>query len=115
MPHGGEAAATPRTSETNRDVTVRRATIRRITTILRRQREPPRTRGPRLAENGYVTRRATNDAVIIPSDGGAYCPAGGFHVDPAGAVERAVITHAHADHARPGSASYLCTETGAGL
>lgn len=39
---------------------------------------------------------------------GLYCPAGDFYIDPWGAVERAVITHAHADHARPGSRAYLC-------
>jgi putative mRNA 3-end processing factor len=39
---------------------------------------------------------------------GLYCPAGDFFVDPWGAVPRAVITHAHGDHARPGSAAYLC-------
>lgn len=40
---------------------------------------------------------------------GLFCAAGGFHVDPWGPVDRAVITHAHGDHARPGSAAYLCT------
>jgi len=46
--------------------------------------------------------------VLVETLEGLYCPAGGFHVDPWGAVERAVITHAHGDHARPGSAGYLC-------
>jgi putative mRNA 3-end processing factor len=41
---------------------------------------------------------------------GLYCPAGDFYVDPWGAVPRAVITHAHGDHARAGSASYLCAD-----
>jgi putative mRNA 3-end processing factor len=41
---------------------------------------------------------------------GLYCPAGNFHVDPWGPVDRAVITHAHGDHARYGSAAYLCAE-----
>jgi putative mRNA 3-end processing factor len=39
---------------------------------------------------------------------GLFCPAGGFHVDPWQPVSRAVITHAHGDHARAGSAAYLC-------
>jgi putative mRNA 3-end processing factor len=39
---------------------------------------------------------------------GLYCPAGDFHIDPWAAVPRAVITHAHGDHARAGSAAYLC-------
>ena len=40
---------------------------------------------------------------------GLYCPAGDFFVDPWEPVERAVITHAHGDHARPGSRAYLAT------
>jgi putative mRNA 3-end processing factor len=43
---------------------------------------------------------------------GLYCAAGGFHIDPWQPVERAVITHAHGDHARPGSAHYLCAAPG---
>lgn len=39
---------------------------------------------------------------------GLYCAAGDFYIDPWGAVDRALITHGHADHARPGSRSYLC-------
>jgi putative mRNA 3-end processing factor len=46
---------------------------------------------------------------------GLWCEAGGFHIDPWEPVERAVITHAHADHARPGSGSYLTSPTGAPL
>lgn len=41
---------------------------------------------------------------------GLYCPAGDFFVDPWGKVDRAVVTHAHSDHARWGSRSYLCAE-----
>ena len=39
---------------------------------------------------------------------GLYCAAGRFYIDPWSPVEKAVITHAHSDHARPGSQSYLC-------
>lgn len=46
------------------------------------------------------------------TDHGLFCPAGGFHVDPWRPVERAIITHAHADHARWGSASYLGSREG---
>ena len=42
------------------------------------------------------------------TDKGLYCPAGGFYIDPWKPVERAVITHAHSDHARAGSGAYLC-------
>ena len=38
---------------------------------------------------------------------GLYCPQGDFYIDPWRPVERAVITHAHADHARWGHAHYL--------
>lgn len=39
---------------------------------------------------------------------GLYCADGDFFVDPWKPVARAVITHAHSDHARIGSSSYLC-------
>lgn len=41
---------------------------------------------------------------------GLYCEAGDFHVDPWAPVPRALITHAHGDHARAGSAAYLCSD-----
>ncbi|NBC11531.1 MAG: DNA ligase-associated DEXH box helicase, partial [Planctomycetes bacterium] len=55
------------------------------------------------------------DDLITPSDHGLYCEPGGFYIDPWRPVERAVITHAHADHARPGSSRYLCATTCAPL
>jgi len=48
-------------------------------------------------------------SVIEFTDRGIYCPAGDFYVDPWRPVDRAVITHAHADHARFGHAAYLST------
>jgi putative mRNA 3-end processing factor len=48
-------------------------------------------------------------------ENGLYCAAGDFYVDPWGPAERAVITHAHADHARPGADAYLTTAPGARL
>src|SRR6187551_2879469 len=42
------------------------------------------------------------------TDKGLYCSAGDFYIDPWKPVDRAVITHAHSDHARPGSKAYLC-------
>ena len=47
--------------------------------------------------------------MLLETASGLFCAAGDFHVDPWAPVERAVITHAHGDHARPGSAAYLCT------
>lgn len=48
--------------------------------------------------------------LIEPTEAGLFCAAGGFHIDPWEAVDRAVITHAHGDHLHPGSRAYLCTE-----
>lgn len=47
---------------------------------------------------------------LTPS--GLYCEAGDFYVDPWQPVDRAVITHAHADHARPGNRHYLTAARG---
>ena len=41
---------------------------------------------------------------------GLYCGNGDFYIDPWRPLKRAVITHAHADHARWGSQSYLCAQ-----
>ncbi|MET1025755.1 MAG: hypothetical protein ABWY00_01200 [Dongiaceae bacterium] len=38
---------------------------------------------------------------------GLYCEPGGFYIDPALPVDRAVITHGHADHARTGNRHIL--------
>ena len=46
--------------------------------------------------------------VLQFTDKGIYCPAGDFYIDPWQPVQRAVITHAHSDHARIGSQHYLC-------
>lgn len=39
---------------------------------------------------------------------GLYCPPGNFYIDPWQPVSKAIITHAHSDHARPGHGHYLC-------
>lgn len=46
--------------------------------------------------------------MLTETPDGLFCPDGPFHIDPWGPVARAVITHAHGDHARPGSQAYLC-------
>jgi len=48
--------------------------------------------------------------LLIPRREGLYCPPGDFFIDPWRPVARALITHGHADHARPGHGSYLATE-----
>jgi putative mRNA 3-end processing factor len=47
--------------------------------------------------------------VVLPTPNGIYCKLGDFHIDPTTPVDRAVITHAHSDHARPGHANVLAT------
>ncbi len=53
--------------------------------------------------------------IILPTERGLYVPLGDFYIDPFRPVSRAVITHAHSDHARRGSGAYLCSETTAPL
>ncbi|WP_439894246.1 ligase-associated DNA damage response exonuclease (plasmid) [Ralstonia sp. 25C] len=53
--------------------------------------------------------------LIISTPDGLYCPPGDFYVDPWRPVNRAVITHAHSDHARPGHQHYLAAAAGAGV
>ncbi len=53
----------------------------------------------------------TNE-LLIPDAGGLYCPAGDFWIDPLRPVSKAVITHAHADHARSGAGEYFGTAEG---
>jgi putative mRNA 3-end processing factor len=52
------------------------------------------------------------DLIVIRPEG-LYCPPGDFHIDPWQPVDRAVITHGHADHARNGSAHYLASAASA--
>src|SRR5262249_2033815 len=44
---------------------------------------------------------------IRKSSAGLYCEPGDFFIDPLVPVARAVITHGHGDHARPGNATLL--------
>jgi len=47
------------------------------------------------------------------TDRGIWCAAGDFHIDPWRPVARALLTHGHSDHARPGMGRYLCTDIAA--
>jgi putative mRNA 3-end processing factor len=53
--------------------------------------------------------------LVIERPEGLYCPPGDFYIDPWRPVDRAVITHAHADHARPGHRHYLAAAPGEGV
>lgn len=46
------------------------------------------------------------------TDAGLYCREGDFHVDPWRPVPRAIVTHAHSDHACRGSQRYLTLREG---
>jgi putative mRNA 3-end processing factor len=48
--------------------------------------------------------------ILMPVPAGLCCKPGGFHIDPVRPVERAVITHGHSDHARPGHGAVLATQ-----
>lgn len=52
---------------------------------------------------------AEKDSLIEVTGDGLYCSAGDFFVDPWRPVHRAIVTHAHADHASRGSTSYLAS------
>jgi putative mRNA 3-end processing factor len=48
--------------------------------------------------------------LLTPTSSGVCCRPGGFHIDPTRPVDKAVITHAHSDHARPGHGAVLATQ-----
>ena len=52
--------------------------------------------------------------LVVARPEGLYCPPGDFYIDPWRPVARAVITHAHSDHARIGHAHYLAHTDSAG-
>ncbi|MGY0195132.1 ligase-associated DNA damage response exonuclease [Leptothrix sp. BB-4] len=56
-----------------------------------------------------------DDDLVVLRPQGLYCPPGDFWIDPWRRVDRAVITHAHADHARSGHGHYLATAVSAGV
>ena len=49
------------------------------------------------------------ETLLCPRPDGLYCPPGDFYIDPVRPVERAVITHGHAGHARAGHGAVLAT------
>ena len=49
------------------------------------------------------------EQLLCPSPAGLFCPPGDFHIDPLRPVARALITHGHSDHARPGHGAVLTT------
>ena len=62
----------------------------------------------RGARAGLHRSHAAAD-LLIPRPEGLYCPPGGFHIDPTRPVARALVTHAHSDHATGGHGAVLAT------
>src|SRR5579864_6447846 len=56
----------------------------------------------------YIQRMRPQD-ILMPVPAGLACKAGDFHIDPVQPVARALITHGHSDHARPGHGAVLAT------
>ena len=57
----------------------------------------------------YLTAMRPED-LLAPTPSGVCCKRGGFFIDPTRAVDKAVITHGHSDHARPGHDAVLATQ-----
>ena len=62
----------------------------------------------RLTDRPYIPPMRPQD-ILMPVPAGLCCKPGGFHIDPVRPVERAVITHGHSDHARPGHGAVMAT------
>lgn len=54
-----------------------------------------------------------NKGLLVHTALGLYCPKADVYLDPWKPVKKAILSHGHADHARWGSSSYLCTPTAA--
>src|ERR1700737_1977915 len=72
-------------------------------------RSSPRVAGKNRRNPAYITGMRPQD-ILRPVAAGLCCKPGGFHIDPVRPVERAVITHGHSDHARPGHGAVLATQ-----
>ena len=57
----------------------------------------------------YLTAMRPED-LLAPTPSGVCCKRGGFFIDPTRPVDKAVITHGHSDHARPGHGAVLATQ-----
>jgi putative mRNA 3-end processing factor len=58
---------------------------------------------------------STKLMLVNSTENGLYCAAGDFYIDPWRPVPRAVLTHAHGDHARSGSAQYFAEASSEGV
>src|SRR5213080_3527726 len=65
--------------------------------------------GKHRLQSSYIPYMRPQD-ILMPVAAGLCCKPGGFHIDPVRPVERAVVTHGHSDHARPGHGAVLATQ-----
>jgi len=75
----------------------------------------PPVRGSMVLMPTMTMMNASRVPLVEVTESGLFCPLGGFHVDPWRPVARAVVTHAHADHALAGCGSYLAAREGLGV
>jgi len=74
------------------------------------KRRQLRLRAVSIALDATYIRNMRPHDIMVPTAAGLCCKAGGFHIDPMRPVERALITHGHSDHARPGHGTVLATQ-----
>ena len=65
--------------------------------------------GWRGVGQAYIEGVPHPETWVKPLPAGLYCEPGDFYIDPLRPVDRAVITHAHSDHARPGHGHVLAS------
>ncbi len=61
-----------------------------------------------MSASAYISLMRPHD-ILMPDAAGLFCKPGGFHIDPVRPVDRAIVTHGHSDHARPGHGAVLAT------
>ena len=54
-------------------------------------------------------------ALVTFTEQGFYCAQADLYIDPLKRVSKALVTHAHSDHARPGMQHYLCHSQSVGI
>ena len=75
---------------------------------LGQKRKAPQPAPSPLCAIAYIQGMLRPDLLLQPTPKGLYCPPGDFYLDPVrGAVDRAVISHGHSDHARGGHGKVL--------
>lgn len=66
-------------------------------------------KGTRAGARLQATMSIRPETLLHPRPEGLYCPPADIYIDPFRPVDRALITHAHSDHARAGHAHVLAT------